>query len=286
MCPWLEKSGQSKASLAFTVTESCFFHLWYWLLNTLNPSISPCYCRAGLRKEEPNTGNISSLRFSSVHLLMARTPCSKTFVGVLKHHPVQAPDEDRIFRCHWHLLMAVTPYPFSNKELCIHNISCPFWGSVRCGCPLLRKYLTEDKRKGSNPESSLLLHKSQKFLKTHGNPRSDIYSSLMSHCTILTLIRPCGNKHIRTGTGQVPSEKTVHNKSRVSPKSTSLLLYCNKYKKTTFWAFIRGECDQWPRLPLGLFTVPPFSGTVMLLGVVLTQVLLFQSKHKNPSHAH
>ena len=90
---------------------------------------------------------------------------SKTFVGVLKHHPVQAPDEDRIFRCHWHLLMTVTPYLFSNKELCIQNISCPFWGSVRCGCPSLRKYLIEDKRKGSNPESSLLLHKSQKILK-------------------------------------------------------------------------------------------------------------------------
>ncbi|KAM7338421.1 hypothetical protein ACRRTK_001905 [Alexandromys fortis] len=56
--------------------------------------------RAGLRKEEPNTGNINSLRFSSVHLLMARTPGSKTFVGVLKHHPVHAPDEDRIFWCH------------------------------------------------------------------------------------------------------------------------------------------------------------------------------------------
>lgn len=207
---------------------------------------------------------------------------SKTFVGVLKHHPVQAPDEDRIFRCHWHFLMAVTPYPFSNKELCIQNISCPFWGSVRCGCPSLRKYLIEDKRKGSNPESSLLLHKSQ----THGNPHSDLYSSLLSHCTMLTLTRPCGNKHIRTGTGQVPSEKTFHDKSRVSPKSTSSPLYYNKYKKTTFWAFIRGECDQWPRLPPGLFPVPPFNGTVMLLGVLLTQVLLFLRKHKSPSHAH
>ena len=285
MCPWLENSGQSKASLACAVTQSCFFHVWYWLLNTPKPSLSPCYCRAGLRKEEPNTGNISSLRFSSVHLLMARTPCSKTFVGVLKHHPVQAPDEDRIFRCHWHLLMTVTPYLFSNKELCIQNISCPFWGSVRCGCPSLRKYLIEDKRKESNPESSLLLHKSQKILKPTAI-LAQTYSSLLSHCTILTLTRPCGNKHIRTGTGQVPSEKTFHDKSRVSPKSTSSPLYYNKYKKTTFWAFIRGECDQWPRLPPGLFPVPPFNGTVMLLGVLLTQVLLFLRKHKSPSHAH
>lgn len=182
--------------------------------------------------------------------------------------------------------MAVTPYPFSNKELCIQNISCLFWGSVRCGCPLLRKYLTENKRKGSNPESPLLLHKSWKFLKTHSKPHSDIYSSLLSHCTILTLTRPCGNKHIRTGTGQVPSEKTIHNESWVSPKSTSLLLYYNKYKQTTFWAFIRGECDQSPRLPPGLFTVPPFNGTVMLLGVLLTQILLLQRKHKRSSHVH
>lgn len=136
-----------------------FFRLWYWLLNTLKPSLSPCYCRAGLRKEEPYTGNISSLRCSSVHLLMARTPCSKAFGGVLKHHPVQAPDEDRIFRCHWHIIMAMKPYPFSNKELCIQNISCPFGGSVRCGCQLLRKYVTEEKIKGANPVSSLLLTK-------------------------------------------------------------------------------------------------------------------------------
>ena len=161
--PWLENSGQSKASLAFTVSQSCFFHLWYWLLNTLKPSLSPCYCRAGLRKEERNTGNINSLRFSSVLLLMARTPCSKTFIGVLKHHPVQNTGEDRIFRCHWHLLMAVTPYPFSNKELCINIFHVFLGGSVRCGCPLLRKYLTEDKRKRSNPESPLLLHSHESF---------------------------------------------------------------------------------------------------------------------------
>lgn len=85
------------------------------------------------------------------------------------------------------------------------------------GCPLLRKYLTEEERKGSNPESSLLLHKSQKFLKTHGNPRSDIYSSLLSHCTILTLTRPCGNKHIRTGTDKSPVRRLFTTKTEFPP---------------------------------------------------------------------
>ena len=149
MCPWVEKSGQSKASLACAITQSCVFHFWYWLLNTLKPSLSPCYCRAGLRKEEPNTGNNSSLRFSSVHLLMARTPCSKAFVGVPEHQPVQASDEDSIFRCHWHLLMAVTPYPFSNKELCIQNISCPFWGKVWMS--IIEKIFNRRRKKGIKP---------------------------------------------------------------------------------------------------------------------------------------
>lgn len=158
-------------------------------------------------------------------------------------------------------------------------------GSVNCGCKSLRKYhLSRRTKRDNNPESSSLLHKSQKFLRSYRCPHSDTYSSWLSHCVILTLtLDPVRAKTLNQEQGKSPvrrwfAKRPTHTLD-FTPIPNSAANIQRGHSEHS-WE----ECEQSPRLPPRLFTVLPFNAIVMVLGH-LPHFLLLQRKHKSPSHA-
>lgn len=134
VCPWLENSGQFFPLVILTVEYTKAISFTMLLQGWFKKR------RAKYRKYQQT----QMLQCASAD---GQDTLQESFWRSPEASSCSGPSEDRIFRCHWQLIMPVKPYPFSNKELCIQNTSCPFWGSVRCACQLLRKYLPEEKER-------------------------------------------------------------------------------------------------------------------------------------------